>query len=63
MRTRNRVSLVALFVAAMILPAMADPAGQPWPEAHSGAYLGVQITAVTPQRASALKLSESAGAI
>ena len=48
----------------MILPAMADPAsGQPWPEAHSGAYLGVQITAVTPQRASVLKLSESAGAI
>jgi hypothetical protein len=48
----------------MILPAMADPAsGQPWPEAHSGAYLGVQITAVTPQRASALKLSDPAGAI
>jgi hypothetical protein len=48
----------------MILPAVADPAsGQPWPEAHSGAYLGVQITAVTPQRASALKLSEPAGAI
>jgi len=48
----------------MILPAMADPAsGQPWPEAHSGAYLGVQITAVTPQRASALKLSEPGGAI
>ncbi len=48
----------------MILPAVADPAsGQPWPEAHSGAYLGVQITAVTPQRASALKLSEPVGAI
>lgn len=48
----------------MILPALADPAsGQPWPEAHSGAYLGVQITAVTPQRASALKLQEPGGAI
>ena len=35
----------------------------PWPEAHSGAYLGVQITAVTAQRASALKLPETAGAI
>jgi serine protease Do len=63
MRTRNRVSFVAWFLAAMILPAMADPAAQPWPEAHSGAYLGVQITAVTPQRASALKLQEPAGAI
>ncbi|MGA2687286.1 MAG: PDZ domain-containing protein [Candidatus Korobacteraceae bacterium] len=63
MRTRNRVSFVAWFIAAMILPTMAEPAAQPWPEAHSGAYLGVQITAVTPQRASALKLQESAGAI
>jgi len=64
MRTRNTVSFVAWFVAAMILPAMAEPASpQPWPEAHSGAYLGVQITAVTPQRASALKLQEPVGAI
>lgn len=48
----------------MILPAMADPAvGQPWPEAHSGAYLGVQMTSLTPQRASALRLSDPAGAI
>ena len=48
----------------MMLPAMADPAsGQPWPEAHSGAYLGVQMTAVTPQRASALRLSDPAGAV
>jgi len=48
----------------MILPPIAVPAsGEPWPEAHSGAYLGVQITAVTPQRASALKLQEPVGAI
>jgi len=48
----------------MILPAMANPAsGQPWPEAHSGAYLGVQITSVTPQRASVLKLQDPSGAI
>jgi S1-C subfamily serine protease len=59
MHTRNRVSFVALFVAALILPVMA----QPWPEAHSGAYLGVQITAVTSERASVLKLPEQAGAI
>ncbi len=64
MLSRTRVSLVALFAAAMILPAMADPVpGQPWPEAHSGSYLGVQITAVTPQLASTLKLQDPAGAI
>ena len=60
MRTRNISSLVAL-LAVMILPAMAEP--QPWPEAHSGAYLGVQIASVTPQRASALKLTEPSGAV
>ncbi len=47
--------------AAMVLPAMAAP--QPWPEAHSGAYLGVQIAAITPQEASTLKLQEPAGAL
>ncbi len=40
---------------------MANP--QPWPEAHSGSYLGVQIAAVTPQQASALKLQDPAGAL
>ena len=34
-----------------------------WPEAHSGAYLGVQVTAVTTERATALKLQVPAGAI
>ena len=64
MRTRNNVSFLACFLVAMVLPAMADPAsGQPWPEAHSGSYLGVQITSVTPQRASVLKLQEPSGAI
>ena len=60
MRSRKISSLV-IVLAVMILPAMADP--QPWPEAHSGAYLGVQIASVTPQRASALKLSEPSGAV
>src|SRR5664279_1890162 len=63
MRTRNTVSLVALFTVAMVLQAMAEPVPAPWPEAHSGAYLGVQITAVTPQSASALKLQDPSGAI
>ena len=47
-------------MATMILPAAAAPA---WPEAHSGAYLGVQMKVVTPERASVLKLKESSGAV
>jgi len=60
MRMRNTNSLFALFVAILV---SSTAVALPWPEAHSGAYLGVQITAVTPQRASALKLPETAGAI
>ena len=61
MRLRNRVSLVAAIAVVMIFPAMA--AAQPWPEARSGAYLGIQIAAVTPQQVSALKLQDAAGAL
>src|ERR1700744_4906197 len=51
---RNRTIMwSAFFLATMILPAAAAPA---WPEAHSGAYLGVQMKVVTPERASVLKL-------
>jgi membrane-associated protease RseP (regulator of RpoE activity) len=58
---RNRTILwSAFFLATMILPAAAAPA---WPEAHSGAYLGVQMKVVTPERASVLKLKESSGAV
>ncbi len=64
MRNRSSVSFVALCTTVMILSAMAAAAsGAPWPEAHSGAYLGVQVTAVTTQRASALKLQDASGAI
>ena len=59
MYKRRVVSSLAVLAAIMVLPAMAEP----WPEAHSGSYLGVQITAVTPERASALKLQEQTGAI
>src|SRR5271165_5338023 len=61
MRSRHRVSLITAVAMAMVLPAMAAP--QPWPEAHSGAYLGVQIAPVTAQQASALKLQNSTGAL
>ncbi|HUI82670.1 MAG TPA: PDZ domain-containing protein [Candidatus Binatia bacterium] len=59
MRTGNKVPILAFVVAAIILPALA----QPGTEVHSGAYLGVQITNVSPQRASELKLPEASGAL
>ena len=60
MYKRNRNSLIALVVMAMAVPAVA---AQPWPEAHTGSYLGVQIAAVTAQQASTLKLTETSGAV
>lgn len=61
MLNRNRFSLFALIAAAMAFSVMAT--AQPWPEAHSGSYLGVQITAVNPQQVSALKLQDAMGAL
>ncbi len=63
MRKRNTVSLIAIFTVITIVSAVAEPVPAGWPEAHSGAYLGVGMTAVTPQQASALKLSDPAGAM
>ena len=61
MNKHNRILLIAAVAVAMVLPAMAEP--QPWPEAHSGSYLGVQIAPVTAQQASTLKLQNSTGAL
>jgi serine protease Do len=61
MRKRNSIFFGALLAIAMALPAMGEPV--PWPEAHSGAYLGVQIAEVTPQEASAWKLQDQGGAV
>jgi serine protease Do len=63
MRNRNTNSLIALLSAVILLSAVAQAAGQPWPEAHSGAYLGVQVKEVTSENASALKLAAPAGAV
>ncbi len=64
MRNRNSKSFLAVFAAVTMLTAMAAATGAPpWPEAHSGAYLGVQVTAVTTERATALKLQAPSGAI
>jgi serine protease Do len=65
MQNRNTFFLGALFVVATILPAAAMP-GAPqstWPEAHAGGYLGVQITEVTPEQVSALRLKDTSGAL
>ncbi len=63
MRNRNTNSLIALLSAIVLLSVVAHASGQPWPEAHSGAYLGVQVKEVTSENASALKLSAPAGAV
>ena len=64
MCNRNPKSFLAVFAAVTMLTAMAAATGAPpWPEAHSGAYLGVQVTAVTSERATALKLQAPSGAI
>jgi serine protease Do len=55
--------MFAVFAAVTMLSAVALAAGQPWPEAHSGAYLGVQVTAVTQERAASLKLQNPTGAV
>jgi serine protease Do len=63
MRNRNTNSLIALLSAIVLMSALAQASGQPWPEAHSGAYLGVQVKDVTSENVSALKLSATAGAV
>jgi len=60
MANRNRFLLAVMTV--MLISTVAVLA-QPWPEAHSGAYLGVQISAVNSQQASALKLQDATGAL
>jgi serine protease Do len=53
-----------LLAAATAAPAAAaPPSGNPWPDSHSTAYLGVHIDEVTPQQVSALKLPDSNGAV
>ena len=59
MNVRRSNSLIVLMAMALAIPM----AAQPWPEAHTGSYLGVQITDVTAQKASALKLQDPSGAL
>lgn len=52
----------AIFLTVTILPVAALPQSS-WPAAHSGGYLGVQITGVSPERAAAAKLPDASGAV
>src|SRR5271167_4613836 len=63
--TRMKLGVViALVAAATTLPAAEpQPASPGWPEPHPSSYLGVHIDEVTSQTASALKLSDTSGAL
>src|SRR5271157_5499747 len=63
--TRIKLGVVIAMVAAATALAGAEPrpAFTGWPEPHAGSYLGVHIDEVTPQTASALKLSDTSGAL
>jgi len=59
-----KLAVVVAFVAATAFAAaQPKPPSASWPEPHSGSYLGVHIDQVTPQTASALKLSDTSGAL
>ena len=63
--TRMKLEVVIAMVAAATALAGAEPrtAFTGWPEPHPGSYLGVHIDELTPQTASALKLSDTSGAL
>src|SRR5271165_472669 len=55
--------VVALVAATTFAVAEPKPPSASWPDPHPGSYLGVHIDEVTPQTASALKLSDTSGAL
>src|SRR5271165_4432201 len=63
--TRMKLAVVIALVAAAtaLAGAAPPPASTGWPEPHPGSYLGVHIDEVAPQTASALKLSDTSGAL
>ncbi len=52
-----------MVAATALASAEPKPASAGWPEPHPSSYLGVHIDEVTPQTASALKLSDTSGAL
>src|SRR5208337_4406344 len=61
--TMRMAIIVALVAATTFAVAEPQPPSAGWPDPHPGSYLGVHIDEVTPQTASALKLSDTSGAI
>jgi serine protease Do len=62
--TTMKMGLVVTLLVAAVALATAEP--RPafgWPDPHPSSYLGVHIDEVTPQTASALKLSDASGAL
>src|SRR5271165_4801793 len=55
------ITLIA--AAAVLATAEPGPASAGWPDQHPNSYLGVHIDEVTQQTASALKLSDTSGAL
>ena len=55
--------IVAVVAATTFAVAEPQPPSAGWPDPHPGSYLGVHIDEVTPQTASALKLSDTSGAL
>src|SRR5271166_4679626 len=55
--------VVALVAATTFAVAEPKPPSASWPDPHPGSYLGVHIDELTPQTASALKLSDTSGAL
>src|SRR5208337_3172493 len=61
--TMRMAIIVALVAATTFAVAEPKPPSAGWPEPHPSSYLGVHIDEVTPQTASALKLSDTSGAL
>jgi serine protease Do len=65
---RNITTVIFSMVSILLAAAIAAPAATAWPnpagsDSHATAYLGVQIDEVNPQQVSALKLSNTNGAV
>src|SRR5208283_4006024 len=61
--TMRMAIIVAVVAATTFAVAEPQPPSAGWPDPHPGSYLGVHIDEVTPQTASALKLSDTSGAL
>ncbi len=61
--TGTRLGYLVVMIAAATAVATAEPAAVGWPDQHAASYLGVHIDQVSPQAVSALKLTDTNGAL